>query len=296
MGTDGHVIVVGPCGEQHVSQAMQRIASMERLWTRFDPASELSRLGRAEGRPVTVTAETYALVERMVLAWQATDGRFDPTVADRMVDLGYDRPFVELHTVSGSALSTGPPDNDGPVVAAPGCASIQLDGATRSVTVPAGVTLDPGGIGKGLAADLVSAELADAGAWGVLVNLGGDLRVRGIPPAGDAWTVDIAEPELGDEVVATVRLVDCGLATSTTLRRRWTSGGRRHHHIIDPVTGQPSVAGADLTSVVAGDAWWAEAAATAWIGDGAPLEGCAGIRVLADGTVERHHGFEGYEA
>jgi thiamine biosynthesis lipoprotein len=48
--------------------------------------------------------------------------------------------------------------------------------------VPVGVTLDPGGIGKGLAADLTACLLTDSGACGALVNLGGDLRAVGRPP------------------------------------------------------------------------------------------------------------------
>ena len=60
---------------------------------------------------------------------------------------------------------------------APGCDGIIVDRTASSVTLPRDVEIDPGGLGKGLAADLVTAELLAAGARGVLVNLGGDLRV-----------------------------------------------------------------------------------------------------------------------
>ena len=60
--------------------------------------------------------------------------------------------------------------------------------------LPAGSGFDPGGIGKGLAADIVSAELLAAGARGACVNLGGDLRVTGEAPGGGTWTVAVEHP------------------------------------------------------------------------------------------------------
>ena len=60
----------------------------------------------------------------------------------------------------------------------PGCGAVELDPLVRAVRLPPGVTLDLGGIGKGYAADEVSAALVAAavpGVRGVLVNLGGDL-------------------------------------------------------------------------------------------------------------------------
>jgi len=53
------------------------------------------------------------------------------------------------------------------------------------------------------------------------------------------------------------------VATSTTLRRRWTVAGDVRHHLIDPRTGLPSTSDVELITVVAGQAWLAEALATA---------------------------------
>ena len=61
---------------------------------------------------------------------------------------------------------------------------MDIEVSADAVRLPAGLGFDPGGIGKGLAADLVSDELVRAGADGVCVNLGGDLRVRGEAPDG----------------------------------------------------------------------------------------------------------------
>src|SRR5204862_328066 len=91
----------------------------------------------------------------------------------------------------------------------------------REVRLPAGTGFDPGGIGKGLAADMVVAETMAAGAAGVCVNLGGDLRVTGLDPTDAAWTVAVEYP-LAARPLAYVGLRDgagvlWGLVLSTKL-------------------------------------------------------------------------------
>lgn len=148
----------------------------------------------------------------------------------------------------------------GPAGACP--AEVVVDRRACTVSVPAGAGFDPGGIGKGLAADLVTAELMADGAVGAMVNLGGDLRVRGTGSRGSAWPVSIVDPDGGAPLV-TLDLVDGAVATSSPVRRRWVGPDGPAHHLLDPRTGLPRPSGPRLTSVVAGDAWWAEVAATA---------------------------------
>ncbi len=124
--------------------------------------------------------------------------------------------------------------------------------------LPAGTGFDPGGIGKGLAADLVVAELLAEGAEGACVNLGGDVRVAGIGPDGDGWTVSVDHPRREVPLVR-LGLRDGAVATSTTLRRRWTLAGLERHHLIDPRSGLPSDTDLELATVVAAEAWIAEA-------------------------------------
>ena len=147
------------------------------------------------------------------------------------------------------------------------------------------MTLDPGGIGKGLAADLVVASLLAKGAEGVLVSLGGDLAAAGTSPTTDGWLVDIEDPLDTERVVRTVTISGGGVATSSTTIRRWSApDGGIHHHVIDPRTGRPSTTDLAAVTVVAPCGWQAEAAATALL-----LSGTAGL--IADArTLERRRG------
>lgn len=289
MGTDAHVVVNGPEAEAAVDTAVARVADLERRWSRFLEHSEISRLNAASGQPVVVSVDTFGLIENAVFAWQLTGGAFDPTMLSTLEALGYDRTFASIDR-SGPGVDTAERTSE---VRATGAADIELDRASGTVMLPQGVCFDPGGIGKGVAADLVTGELVAAGAWGAMVNLGGDLRVRGVPPDGLEWVISVREPAVQPMPLATLRLQDGAVATSTTLRRRWTTTDGERHHLLDPRTCLPHVEAADLVTVLAGEAWWAEVCATALIGDGdLDLPGQSALLVYADGRRNHLGSFE----
>jgi thiamine biosynthesis lipoprotein len=265
MGSDAHVIMVGgPPGL--AERARRRIDDLERRWSRFLPDSEISHLTRRAGEWVALSADSVRLVERALDAWRLTVGRFDPTVLGAVIRAGYDRSFDQL----------GPSGGDTPSPLSVGAAGILVDG--DRVRLPPGVGFDPGGIGKGLAADIVVTEALAAGAAGACVNLGGDLRAAGRPPdapppgsspspdspstGSAAWTVAVEHPS-SPEPLALLGLHDGAVATSTTLRRRWRAEGQERHHLIDPWTGAPSTSDLTLAAVVTAEAWVAEVLAKA---------------------------------
>lgn len=286
MGSDAHVMIVGG-GAGLMELARRRIEQLEQRWSRFRPDSEVNRLTATAGTAVEVSAETVLLVRRAVDAWRLTGGSFDPTVLGAVIRAGYDRSFAELDSTrtTSSALLLG-------------CWDIEVD--DRTVLLPAGTGFDAGGIGKGLAADLVAEELMSAGADGALVNLGGDLRVSGDSPDGRGWTIAVEHPQ-SPEPLALVGLADGGVATSTTLRRRWAHGDSTHHHLIDPLTGESSDTDIELASVIAGTTWQAEVLAKSVLlrGSAHPFDviggcGAEALAVTADGAVVASDGLTAF--
>jgi thiamine biosynthesis lipoprotein len=278
MGSDAHLIVVGgPAGLLEGAQA--RLAELEGRWSRFVDASEVTELTRRAGAWVTVSDDTLLLVRRAVDAWWLTGGAFDPTVLGDVLRAGYDRTFDELRRDPSPARS----------LLLPGCDGIEF--GPSSVRLAAGTGFDPGGIGKGLAADLVVEALVAGGADGVCVNLGGDVRVAGESPDGGGWTIAVAHPWGGDDL-SRLGVADGAVATSSVLRRRWERGGEQRHHLIDPRTGRPSDSPLVQVSVVSGTGWEAEVLAKAVLinGDAHPFDilggtGAEALAVADDGTV-----------
>jgi thiamine biosynthesis lipoprotein len=137
---------------------------------------------------------------------------------------------------------------------------VRLDPYLPAVTLGPDVRLDPGGIGKGLAADIVVGELIERGAHGAMVNLGGDVSVAGAAPTQAGWIVGVEDPRDRTRSVARVALRAGGVCTSSRLRRAWIdTSGMPVHHLVDPRTGMPVDTDVASVTVVAGAAWWAEA-------------------------------------
>lgn len=276
MGSDAHLIVAGPDAAALLRRGRRRIEELEQRWSRFRDDSEISELNRRAGEPVVVSEDTWALLTRAIDGWRVTGGCFDPTVLDAVVAAGYDRSFDDLVAAGDRVERTGP----APARRARGCDGIVTVPPARMIVLPEGVRIDPGGIGKGLAADLVVAELLAAGATGVCVNLGGDLRVDGRPPAGSAWGVDVEDPWSG-EVRARLSLTSGAVATTSRTRRFWETADGRRHHVIDPATGMSASSGLAAVTVVTGEAWRAEVLAKA-----AFVAGTAGAGVVLDAHAD----------
>ncbi|MFI5046169.1 MAG: FAD:protein FMN transferase [Acidimicrobiia bacterium] len=276
MGTSVHVLVHGD--PALLAFARERIDHLERRWSRFLATSEVSALNALAGTPVVVSDDTVELVAAAVDAWRATNGRFDPTVLGDVLRAGYDTSYEIVATRGGLGSST----------LQHGCGGIRFDRVTCIVELPAGVGFDPGGIGKGLAADLVADELLAAGALGACVNIGGDVRVEGLAPDDGSWVVAIEEP-VSDREIAAVRLGAGGVATSTTARRTWTAGRATMHHIIDPDTGSPAVSEIVSATAISRSARSAEVMAKAAVL--APAESALDAITVLGGVglvVDRH--------
>lgn len=251
MASEVHLIVHGPADLE--SMAVQRLDELERLWSRFIPDSEVSRLNTSPGRPEQVGVDTLMLLTAMVEGWLSTDGLYDPTVLTALLAEGYaasigdpGRQTVLPDSTTGSGRANG----------------ILVDHAMGTAWLPSGTAVDPGGIGKGLAADIVAGELAAAGALGAMVNIGGDLRIIG-EPGEHAWTVAVEDPNRPDRTLITLAVDGGGVATSSTRSRRWTGRGRERHHLIDPRLGACADSDLAAATVVAPTAWRAEVEATA---------------------------------
>lgn len=252
MGSSAHLIVLASRPRDLLRMARSRLRRLERRWSRFRADSEISRLNAAGGRAIAVSPDTLVLIARAVRGWRASAGLFDPTVHEAMLAHGYDRDFALVRSPAPARAPIRSPR------AAPGCGGIDIDLAASTVRLPTGVTVDPGGLGKGLAADFVSGELRRAGAAGVLVNVGGDIRVRGAAPAPEGWPVAVGHPWWSGVELFRAAVGRGAVVTSSTLRRRWVSAAGEVHHVLDPRTGRPARGRIVAATVFAGSAWRAE--------------------------------------
>lgn len=288
MGTT--VSVVTDAEAADTGDEVERLfAEWEQCLSRFRPDSELSRLNARAGRPVAVSPLLFDVLTAALRAARATAGLYDPTLLRTLEGLGYDRSFELLPQEAPNAPTCGSrPGRLAP--AGGGWRRIELDPRMRTVTIPAGVGLDLGGIAKGMAVDATIKRLRVIGARAAMVSAGGDLRVHGLPEGLVSWPIAVD----GGHGPVTVALTHGSLATSGIAKRRWRQGTVERHHLLDPRDGRPSRSGLWSVTVAAATCGHAEIAAkTAFLlGPRAGIEfleqkGLAGLLVGRSGASWR---------
>lgn len=289
MGGHATITVVGS-EPGMIDAANTELDRLERLWSRFLPDSDISRMNSAEGAPTRVDALTIGLLEAMRSASAETNGDFDPTLLPALVEAGYRVSLVhhDQSTLLPSSARAGGQ-----------LSTIRTEGSV--VTVPLGLTIDAGGIAKGHAAGLVCARLREAGADGAMVEIAGDIVVFGEAPDEVAWRLGVEDPFDTAHHLDVIRLSDGAVATSSRLKRRWTASGAQHHHLIDPRTGHSAVSATVAATVIADSGARAETLAkVAFLRDvrdtldWLPSRGAAGLIVTADRAVHVSSNWEDY--
>lgn len=281
MGGHGTITLVG--GNDHLLDECWALAdTCEQLWSRFIDDSDITRINWSEGKPVRVAPLTRQLIAAMVSGHTLTQGVYDPTLLPDVLEAGYSSSSID------SSRTTRLPES----AHAPG----HLEGVQFTdefVMVPRGTTLDPGGIAKGFAADLIAQSALDQGAYGVMVELGGDIVVQGDAPDGVAWRLGIEDPFVPDAHASIVRIQRGAVATSSQLKKRFGEGADSTHHLINPVTHSSADARAQTVTVIAASGARAEVLTKRGFVDKAedflawlPSVGGAGLIIFADGSQQ----------
>ncbi len=256
--------------------------------TRFDPASELSQLNAAPETVVYASRLLRRLARAVVQAGERSGGLVDATLVDELERAGYarsraGRPGLELADVieGGWAARPARPRADH------AWRRIVVDDDARTITRPPWLRIDSGGIGKGLAADLVANALRGHAVYAV--DCCGDARIGG--RAGAPRRVLVEHPAGGDPLHE-LTIVDGAVATSGVTRRSWRDAtGAVKHHLLDPFTGQPAWTGVVQATALAPTALEAEILAKAALLAG-PAAGRGllaehgGVLLLDDGSVD----------
>ena len=128
----------------------------------------------------------------------------------------------------------------------------------------AGLRADLSGIAKGHGADAAARALDALGHRDYMIEVGGEVVVRGRNPEGTPWRIGIEAPDAVPQRAHTVvPLLDRAMATSGDYRIFFEQDGRRYTHEIDPATGAPVSHRLASVSVVAADCMHADAWSTA---------------------------------
>ncbi len=208
--------VIEPTGNPELVLAdfKDTLRVFEQQFSRFKTSSLISQLN--QGETVLLTPELKALINVAKGLSAQTNQRFNPHVNAAAV--GYEASFTEQNFTPAKTVAPAPPFPDGLIV----------EGST--VRLHPGMVLDFGGFLKGYLSQFLAEKHQTAGK-GILVNLGGDLTVRGEDSDRPDFAIGIYNPITQQEVI--VKLRNQSLSTSGTYKRRWEKEGQTYHHVLD---------------------------------------------------------------
>lgn len=213
---------------EHVRRVAEEEAlRVEHTFSRYRSDNIVHAINHAAGKPVEVDAEMAGLLDYAAVLYEASGGLFDITsgILRRVWKFdGSDR--VPSEAAVAEIL---------PLV---GWDKVTWD--RPRFTLPEGMEIDLGGIGKEYAVDRAAGLIAARVACSHLVNFGGDLFASGLRSGGRPWSVGIDDPErTGEAALYRVDISRTALATSGDARRFLLWKGKRLGHILNPRTGWP---------------------------------------------------------
>lgn len=244
MGQPVHLLLFAESvvqGEEAAAAALAELRRVEQRLSLFDDASDLAELNRHAGRRDMRADKDLALALAASLRLQAaTGGAFNPAVEPLMRAWGFHMP--RSSEPSGAEIAEA--------CQAVREARVVLSGGR--VSLPSAHTqLDLGGIGVGYGIDCAMAVLRRLGIRRAFLDVSGDCFALGTPPGEAGWLVEIAGSEKHGPMVGSTRLRDAALATSSNSMSVLHYGKAIRGHVMNPDTGWPANALAQVTVVSA---------------------------------------------
>lgn len=246
MGTYVIVQVYDEGKEEAIDLAFDRIKELEEKITVNEDGTELFQINQNAGKSsVKVSDDLFELLQKSAEYSESPDDGFDYTIGP-IVDLwriGYDDARLPSQDEIDAALSLVEHEH------------VQLNAEDKTVYLEKpGMSVDLGAIAKGYIADEAMQVLIDEGVTVAMVDLGGNLVIRGDSPKREegGWNVGVQDPfSTRGEIAGFLNLKDRSIVTSGIYERYLEVDGVQYHHLLNPETGYPfdnEIAGVTIIS------------------------------------------------
>ena len=213
---------------QVLKDALEECGRYEQILSRTVEGSDVWKINHAEGQPVAVSDDTITILRCAKKISDLTGGAFDVTIAPVSTIWDFTSGKAVLPDAGDIARAVELVDYT----------KITLDGNT--VTLPAGMMIDLGGIAKGYIADQVKTYLEKRGVKHAILSFGGNVVAIGNKPDGTDWKVGIQDinGKTGDYMMVS-RNSGGSSVTSGIYERGFDLDGVRYHHLLSTETGWP---------------------------------------------------------
>ncbi len=229
-----------------IQQVIQEFKRLEQDWSTWVPTSDVSRLNAQAGLgPVTVSAQTWAVLQRARRGSEQTQGLFDVTFSPLGALWRFDTPPGAHEPTRLQSIPTQAQVQE--QLQKVGWQDLIVDAIKPQAALRRkGMSVHLGGLGKGAAVDRGVAILRAQGLVSFAIQAGGDLYCAG-KNGERPWRIGIAHPRHKGELLGEVDIEDAAFSTSGDYERFAIIDGKRYHHILDTRTGWPATASQSVT-------------------------------------------------
>lgn len=244
----------GENGEKALLEAEKEINRLEKLFSPTIEQSEIFAINQyAAKQTVTVSKDTFDLIEKAKEYCNITEGAFDITIAPVVKAWGFTEEVKRVPSDEEIQQKLQLVDNN----------KLHIDKQNSTVYLEyENMSIDLGGIAKGYASNKVNEILKKNGVSSAVISLGGYVSVTGKRPDGTKWRIAVQDPMNSEGYVGILNVEDTSVITSGVYQRFFEQNGKKYHHIIDTKTGKPTQNGLLSVTIVCDNGAMADALST----------------------------------
>lgn len=242
----------GDRAEETMNEAAALINRYDSLFSVTKEDSDVARINAASGAAVTVSSETYELIQKCREVSADTEGLFDISIYPLVKAWGFTT--ENQHVPSENERKTAMEKIDYTRIRLLENNQIQIDPDMQ---------IDLGAAAKGYLSQKLMELCKENGVTSAIVSLGGNVQTMGTKEDGSLFRVGITDPSDGASLYGTMQVKDKAVITSGIYQRYFSEGGKTYHHIMDKRTGMPAENDLASVTVIAADGSTADALATA---------------------------------
>jgi thiamine biosynthesis lipoprotein len=221
----------------------------------FNDTSVITRVNR--NKPVVTDSTFNYCFRKAMYISKLTGGDFDITVCPLVNAWGFG--FKSRHFPTAKQIDS--------LMQYIGYQKVKLVN-NRIVKTNPNVMLDCSAIAKGYAVDVIAKLLTERGVKNFMVDIGGEVVVKGINPQKDMWRIGINKPtddslSVNEDIDKVLHLTNKAIATSGNYRNFYYHNGKKYSHEINPHSGQPALNEVLSSTVITDECITADGLATA---------------------------------
>jgi thiamine biosynthesis lipoprotein len=255
-GTTYNIVYISEDGVDYQRSIDSTLIEIDNSLSTYQKKSIISKFNQADsilevGRMFT---DVFNISKKV---YEISDGAFDPTIAPIVNAWGFG--FENLYATDSSTIDSLNSFVDFTKIR-------MID--NKVVKEKQGMMLDFNAVAQGYSVDVLAELLEARGIGNYLVEVGGELKAKGVNLNDTLWRIGIDKPLEGleeRELEAIVNLENKALATSGNYRKFYEKGGMKFSHTINPKTGYPVVHNLLSATVVTDNCGEADAYATVFM-------------------------------